>query len=248
MRWLIPRLADFGRTNPTSRCASPRAASQPRSARTGAAASSSATAPGRAWLPTSRCSPPTLLPVCAPRLAAGLKRSADLRGPSLLRVAHAAGDWPLWLKAAGVTRISARQRVSILRPGAAGRRRRAGHRRGHPALYRRRPRRRTAGRALWLKRAEGHAPVPGLWQLPDRAARFCRLPPLDFPRSVGQKIRRQGFPRRRRNRLSSFSPINATENDKKRKRQDNVSDVNGFTFRSTGSWFPRPRKSAGVAR
>ena len=49
-----------------------------------------------------------LLPVCAPRLAAGLKRSADLRGPSLLRVAHAAADWPLWLKAAGVTRISAR--------------------------------------------------------------------------------------------------------------------------------------------
>ncbi len=49
-----------------------------------------------------------LLPVCAPRLAASLKRPADLKGPSLLRVAHAAEDWPLWLKAAGITRIGAR--------------------------------------------------------------------------------------------------------------------------------------------
>ncbi|WP_407158967.1 LysR substrate-binding domain-containing protein [Bradyrhizobium sp. STM 3557] len=49
-----------------------------------------------------------LLPVCTPRLAASLKRPADLKGPSLLRVAHAAEDWPLWLKAAGVTRVTAR--------------------------------------------------------------------------------------------------------------------------------------------
>src|SRR5205085_8029180 len=33
---------------------------------------------------------------------------ADLAGPSLLRVAHAAGDWPLWLKAAGVARVAAK--------------------------------------------------------------------------------------------------------------------------------------------
>jgi len=49
-----------------------------------------------------------LLPVCAPKLAAQLKRPADLKGPSLLRVAHATEDWPLWLKAAGAVRISAR--------------------------------------------------------------------------------------------------------------------------------------------
>jgi LysR family transcriptional regulator, glycine cleavage system transcriptional activator len=49
-----------------------------------------------------------LLPVCTPRLAASLKRPADLKGPTLLRVAHAAEDWPLWLKAAGTTRITAR--------------------------------------------------------------------------------------------------------------------------------------------
>jgi LysR family glycine cleavage system transcriptional activator len=49
-----------------------------------------------------------LLPVCAPKLAAPLKRPGDLKGASLLRVAHASEDWPLWLKAAGATRISAR--------------------------------------------------------------------------------------------------------------------------------------------
>jgi LysR family glycine cleavage system transcriptional activator len=43
-----------------------------------------------------------------PRLATSLKRATDLKGPALLRVAHAAEDWPLWLKAAGVTRITAR--------------------------------------------------------------------------------------------------------------------------------------------
>jgi LysR family glycine cleavage system transcriptional activator len=49
-----------------------------------------------------------LLPVCTPRLAALLKRPSDLKGSNLLRVAHAAEDWPLWLKAAGVPRIVAR--------------------------------------------------------------------------------------------------------------------------------------------
>ena len=49
-----------------------------------------------------------LMPVCVPKLAAQLKRPADLKGPALLRVAHAAEDWPLWLKAAGVPRIAAR--------------------------------------------------------------------------------------------------------------------------------------------
>jgi len=43
-----------------------------------------------------------------PRLAAQLKRASALRGPSLLRVAHASEDWPLWLKAAGVARVTAR--------------------------------------------------------------------------------------------------------------------------------------------
>jgi LysR family glycine cleavage system transcriptional activator len=49
-----------------------------------------------------------LTPVCVPRLAAALKRPADLKGPSLLRVAHSPDDWPTWLKAAGLPRITAR--------------------------------------------------------------------------------------------------------------------------------------------
>jgi len=49
-----------------------------------------------------------LLPVCAPRLAAQLKRPGDLRGPGLLRVAHSPDDWPHWLKAAGIARVMAR--------------------------------------------------------------------------------------------------------------------------------------------
>jgi LysR family glycine cleavage system transcriptional activator len=49
-----------------------------------------------------------LLPVCTLRLATALKRPTDLKGSNLLQVAHAAEDWPLWLKAAGVPRIIAR--------------------------------------------------------------------------------------------------------------------------------------------
>lgn len=43
-----------------------------------------------------------LLPVCAPALAAGLERPEQLAGVPLLRVAHAAEDWPLWLAARGL--------------------------------------------------------------------------------------------------------------------------------------------------
>src|SRR6266403_1018499 len=102
MRWLIPRLADFRKHEPGI---------DVRITTGGAAAPFSDD-----W----RCGiklgdgewpglvAADLLPVCAPRLAAQLKRASDLRGPSLLRVAHASEDWPLWLKAAGVTRVTAR--------------------------------------------------------------------------------------------------------------------------------------------
>ncbi|AHY54525.1 transcriptional regulatory protein [Bradyrhizobium japonicum SEMIA 5079] len=49
-----------------------------------------------------------LTPVCVPRLATGLKRPADLKGPGLIRVTHSPEDWPIWLKAANLTRINAR--------------------------------------------------------------------------------------------------------------------------------------------
>ncbi|UFX44107.1 LysR family transcriptional regulator [Bradyrhizobium sp. 41S5] len=49
-----------------------------------------------------------LMPVCTARLANILKRPGDLKGPSLIRVAHSPDDWPSWLKAAGVPRVTAR--------------------------------------------------------------------------------------------------------------------------------------------
>jgi LysR family glycine cleavage system transcriptional activator/LysR family transcriptional regulator of beta-lactamase len=42
-----------------------------------------------------------LFPVCAAAVARQLKSPADLRGQTLLQVAHAPEDWTLWLRAAG---------------------------------------------------------------------------------------------------------------------------------------------------
>lgn len=107
MRWLIPRLADFQREQPDI---------EVRITTGGAAAPfgndwSCGIKLGDGTWPDLVAEPlfaADLLPVCAPRLAAQLKRPGDLRGPSLLRVAHAAEDWPLWLKAAGAGRVTAR--------------------------------------------------------------------------------------------------------------------------------------------
>jgi LysR family transcriptional regulator, glycine cleavage system transcriptional activator len=107
MRWLIPRLADFRQAEPDI---------EVRITTGGAAAPfgddwSCGIKLGDGEWPGLVAEPlfaADLLPVCAPRLAVPLKRPGDLRGPSLLRVAHASEDWPLWLKAAGVARVSAR--------------------------------------------------------------------------------------------------------------------------------------------
>jgi LysR family glycine cleavage system transcriptional activator len=107
MRWLIPRLADFRKQEPhievritTGGVAAPFADDW----------SCGVTLGDGHWpgLVAEPLFAADLLPVCAPKLAASLKRPSDLKGPSLLRVAHAAEDWPLWLKAAGVTRLAAR--------------------------------------------------------------------------------------------------------------------------------------------
>lgn len=47
-----------------------------------------------------------LTPVCTPRLAKRLRRPEDLGSMTLLRVAHAPEDWPLWLGAADLTGIA----------------------------------------------------------------------------------------------------------------------------------------------
>jgi LysR family transcriptional regulator, glycine cleavage system transcriptional activator len=107
MRWLIPRLADFYKEEPdievritTGGAAAPFAEDWSCGIKLG-----DGEWPGLVAEPLFAAD---LLPVCAPRLAAQLKRPSDLRGPNLLRVAHAAEDWPLWLKAAGVARVNAR--------------------------------------------------------------------------------------------------------------------------------------------
>ncbi|HLX17335.1 MAG TPA: LysR substrate-binding domain-containing protein [Bradyrhizobium sp.] len=107
MKWLIPRLADFRKEEPGI---------DVRIATGGAAAPfgddwSCGIKLGDGEWPDLVAEPlfaADLLPVCAPRLAAQLKRAGDLRGPNLLRVAHAEEDWPLWLKAAGAMRLTAR--------------------------------------------------------------------------------------------------------------------------------------------
>jgi LysR family glycine cleavage system transcriptional activator len=107
MRWLIPRLADFRKEQPDI---------DVRITTGGAAAPfgddwSCGIQLGDGEWPGLIAEPlfaADLLPVCAPRLASGLKRPGDLKGPMLLRVAHSPDDWPSWLKAAGVARVSAR--------------------------------------------------------------------------------------------------------------------------------------------
>jgi LysR family glycine cleavage system transcriptional activator len=107
MRWLIPRLADFRNEQPdidvritTGGAAAPFGDDWSCGIKLG-----DGEWPGLVAEPLFAAD---LLPVCAPRLAVQLKRPGDLRGPSLLRVAHSAEDWPLWLKAAGVARVTAR--------------------------------------------------------------------------------------------------------------------------------------------
>jgi LysR family glycine cleavage system transcriptional activator len=107
MKWLIPRLADFQKEEPgidvritTGGAAAPFGDDWSCGIKLG-----DGDWPGLVAEPLFAAD---LLPVCAPRLAAQLKRPGDLRGPSLLRVAHAAEDWPHWLKHAGVARVTAR--------------------------------------------------------------------------------------------------------------------------------------------
>lgn len=107
MRWFIPRLVDFRKEEPDI---------EVRITTGGAAAPfgddwSCGIKLGNGDWPGLIAEPlfaADLTPVCTPRLANGLKKPGDLKGPSLLRVAHSPEDWPSWLKAAGVPRITAR--------------------------------------------------------------------------------------------------------------------------------------------
>ena len=107
MKWLIPRLADFRKAEPdidvritTGGAAVPFGDDWSCGIKLG----------GGEWpgLIAEPLFAADLLPVCAPRLANQLKRPADLKGPTLLRVAHSPDDWPSWLEAGGAARITAR--------------------------------------------------------------------------------------------------------------------------------------------
>jgi LysR family glycine cleavage system transcriptional activator len=48
------------------------------------------------------------MPVCSPATAKRLKSPDDLRDATLLRVAHAADEWPLWFKAVALAKVRAK--------------------------------------------------------------------------------------------------------------------------------------------
>lgn len=106
VRWLIPRLADFTRRHPgieiriaTGGAAAPFAEGWSCGIRLGEGAW-----PGLVAEPLVAAD---LLPVCTPALAARLRGPADLMPGTLLRVAHAADDWPRWAAMAGVPGLRA---------------------------------------------------------------------------------------------------------------------------------------------
>lgn len=107
VRWLIPRLADFQRIAPEL---------EVRFATGGAAAPFSddwtcgITLGDGNWpgLVAERLFAADLTPVCAPSMARRLKQPDDLKSAALLRVSHARDDWPRWLKATGLAKVSAK--------------------------------------------------------------------------------------------------------------------------------------------
>lgn len=106
VRWLIPRLANFRRYAPdidvritTGGAAAPFGDDWTCGIKLG-----EGNWPG---LVSERLFDADLTPVCAPGYAKRLKSPRHLKAASLLRVAHARADWPLWLEAAGLTGITA---------------------------------------------------------------------------------------------------------------------------------------------
>lgn len=101
VRWLIPRLGDFARRHPGIEVR---------------IATGGAMSPfGEDWTcgirlgdgdwPDLVAEPlfsADMFPVCTAAVARRLRRPADLRRETLLRVVHAAEDWPRWLAAAGL--------------------------------------------------------------------------------------------------------------------------------------------------
>ncbi|BAI76344.1 transcriptional regulator (plasmid) [Azospirillum sp. B510] len=101
VRWLIPRLSGFHLDHPEIevRIATGGAGEPMKDDWTCAVLLGNGQWPG---YEAERLFSSRLQPVCAPRLAAALRRPADLAGTTLLRVSHWGEDWPHWLAAVGV--------------------------------------------------------------------------------------------------------------------------------------------------
>lgn len=107
IRWLIPRLAGFQKAAPeiVVRFATGGAAAPFSDDWTCGITLGEGDWPG---LVAERLFAADLTPVCAPQLARRLKQPDDLKAATLLRVAHARDDWPRWIKAAGLSKVSAK--------------------------------------------------------------------------------------------------------------------------------------------
>ena len=105
VRWLIPRLSSFHLAHPELevRIATGGAGAPMNDDWTCAVLLGDGQWPG---YEAERLFSSSLQPVCAPRLAAELRRPADLSGATLLHVSHWGEEWPRWLAAAGVAEPS----------------------------------------------------------------------------------------------------------------------------------------------
>ena len=237
MKWLIPRLADFRKARARHRRAH-------HHRRRGGAVRRRLElrhqARRRRMAGPGRRTPVRRRPVAGLRAAAGGAAQApgDLKGPSLLRVAHSPDDWPSWLKAAGVARVTARGPEfqyygQALQAAVDGLGIAMGIRPYIDDDL-------AAGRLVApfaLSRAERHALVSGLSQLPHRAARLRRVPALDHPRRGGTGRARQtcrpGAAPRRLSRSKALKSKKKVSRSKK-----NEGDVNEFTSVFGRPWFP----------
>ena len=104
IRWLIPRLADFQKTDPDIevRFATGGAAAPFNDDWTCGIRLGDGEWPG---LVAERLFAADLVPVCTPAIAKRLTTPDDLKGATLLRVTHAPGDWTRWFKGAGIPRF-----------------------------------------------------------------------------------------------------------------------------------------------
>jgi LysR family glycine cleavage system transcriptional activator/LysR family transcriptional regulator of beta-lactamase len=101
VNWLIPRLTSFYRSHPDVevRMATGGATRPVRDDWTCTIRRDNAPWPGYM---AEELLPSTLVPVCAPALAAGLRQPSDLQKATLIVVPHLANDWPCWFEAVGL--------------------------------------------------------------------------------------------------------------------------------------------------